>query len=350
MGMFSKERSSRRVRRNSESDQLSADMISPELMPRPPKRRWPKITFLVVIALIVAIGLALGVLYALVKITPLAGENTGRVNVMVMGLDEEAGRTDSLMILSVDTRGDDHEVAFLSIPRDLVMTVPQFGAMKVNAAYRYGELNDYPGGGPALLKKTLENNLDLPIHYYAVLEFTGFKKLIDTVGGVEVTISQDLADTEYPNAGYSGYDPFELAAGTYNLDGELALKVVRCRKGTCGDDYGRAERQQQVLLAFKQKLSTKETILNWPRLKALKTTLEEHLHTNFSWRAAAKLGLYLRQISETDTSRHVLSTSNYLLSDGSSDLYPSDASFAEIKQFIEQIFEQPSNNLPSAQR
>jgi LCP family protein required for cell wall assembly len=116
-----------------------------------------------------------------------------------------------------------------------------------------GEINDYPGGGGALAKKTVSEFLGYPIDYYVRINFDGFVQAIDAIGGVDVVVANTIHDEEYPTIDY-GYQTFHLDAGPQHLDGETALKYVRSRHGAGNDDFQRTKRQQQVLLAVKDQL------------------------------------------------------------------------------------------------
>lgn len=338
----------------------ASDFGSPPRPPReeplgsgeiPKKRRGKaKKIFLVFIIVFLVIAAVAGAGYAYVKATKLRGESAGRVNFMFLGVDSAASLSDTIMIVSLDTRQNrSPKLAIISLPRDLLVDIPELGTAKINAAYSNGLNSDHPGGGAGLSADTLEENFGQTIHYYAVLNFEGFEKIVDTVGGVEVNIESDLYDPEYPLPGYTGIETFELAAGKHKLNGELALKVARCRKGTCGNDYGRAARQQQIILALRQKLLSSQTLLNYGRLSGIRNTLTKNLDTDLELRQMAKLAWLLRDLGESDITRHVIDTSNFLVSaDGGSNLAPRSGDFTEINQFIKNIFTQTGDTLPEA--
>jgi len=183
---------------------------------------------------------------------PRSGE---RVNILLLGVDKrpsEAGptRTDTMIVVTLDpTTG---QVGMLSIPRDLWVRIPEYDIFaKINTAHVIGEARGYPGGGPALAKRTVSDLIGYPIHYYVKINFDGFRRLIDLIGGVDIYVPQDINDPTFPDDNY-GYDPLFIPAGQHHMDGELALKYARTRH--VDDDYGRARRQQQVLLAIKEQL------------------------------------------------------------------------------------------------
>ena len=182
-----------------------------------------------------------------------------RVNVLVMGIDQRPGeegafRTDTMLVLTLDpvtkTGG------MLSIPRDLWVPIPGYGVGRINTAHVLGQLNNHPGGGPALAAETVEANLGIRIHYYVRVDFNAFVELVDRLGGIDITVEEDIDDPKYPSqdpADPYGYDPLHIEAGEQHFDGETALKYARTRH-SAGGDFDRAERQQKVLRAVFDKV------------------------------------------------------------------------------------------------
>ncbi len=178
-----------------------------------------------------------------------------RVNILLLGVDQRPsqmipGLTDSMMLITIDPAHG--QVGILSIPRDTWVKIPGYEIYnKINTAHRIGEIKSYPGGGPALAKQTVSELLGYPVHYYVRLNFDGFREIIDYVGGLDIEVPRDLNDPTYPSDDY-GYDPLFIAKGLQHMDGALALKYARTRH--VDNDFGRAGRQQQVILALKNKI------------------------------------------------------------------------------------------------
>jgi LCP family protein required for cell wall assembly len=157
--------------------------------------------------------------------------------------DAKDWRTDLLIVVSVDPKMP--SVSLLSIPRDLYVYVPGWKMSRINTADSRGERVSYPGGGSGLIKATLEYNLGIRAHYFARIDFEGFVKLIDTLGGIDVVVDCELHDTFPDPEAEDGQGDIDLEPGVHHLEGKLALWYSRSRWKT--NDYDRARRQQRVL-------------------------------------------------------------------------------------------------------
>jgi len=180
-------------------------------------------------------------------------EQKERVNILLLGIDQREGdtstcRTDTMILVSLDP--ETNSASMVSIPRDLWVTIPGFGENRCNVAHYLGEKHDYPGGGPALAKKTIWYALGVPIHYYARINFVGFEKLVDAMGGITIDVEKAIHDEKYPD-GHYGVITIDIPAGVQKMDGKTALQYARSRHGKT--DFDRMERQQKVLLAARDK-------------------------------------------------------------------------------------------------
>ena len=204
---------------------------------------------------------------------------------------------DTIMIASLNLKTN--QVALLSLPRDLYAAVPDAGfETKINAIYQAG-LNNGKNESAAIdpLLKTIESITSLNINYYAVLNFDGFKKIIDAIGGINITNERDIYDTRYPGANYS-YETFELKKGFQHLDGDLALKYARERHNDPDGDFGRAKRQQEIIQAAKNKAFSGNTLFNVFALNNLFNALGDNLKTNIS---SQELEAFFELSQELDT-------------------------------------------------
>lgn len=219
---------------------------------------------------------------------PLKGEDSGRINVLLLG---RAGKsypgqnlTDTVMLASIDVR--ERRASFLSIPRDLFVPIPDSGlSTKLNSIYQYGlSQND---GGKSIMR-AVEDITGQEIPYYVALDFDGFEKVIDDIGGIRIFSERDILDTRYPGKNY-GYETFGLSAGWHTLDGSTALKYARERHDDPEGDFGRAKRQQQIIKAFQEKALSIRTYADPFTVNRLLDTLGDSVRTNLSMSQIASL-------------------------------------------------------------
>ncbi len=204
------------------------------------------------------------------------------INVLILGIDERSDqqgpwRTDTMILCSLDPVSQ--TVAMLSIPRDLWVPLPpglQYSHDdRINTAHFWGDYYGYPGGGPALAKRTVQYNLGVPVQYYVRVDFRGFQRIIDEIGGIDVEVPRDIIDTAYPVTG-DEVMTLTIKAGLQHMDGDLALKYARTRHDS--SDIDRAHRQQQVIMAVRDKVMRLDIPLT--RLPAILATLGTSLKTD----------------------------------------------------------------------
>lgn len=173
--------------------------------------------------------------------------------------DDGGSRSDTMILVRIDPATE--SASILSIPRDTKVIVPGFGVQKVNAAYAFGEAHkdEVQGGGPGLTMRTIEANFGIHVDYYAEVDFAGFEKIIDTVGGITIDNPYAIKDDEYPADG-SNYMRIYFPPGWQHLDGEEALIYARTRHDD--GDAMRSVRQQQVLLALREQAMNLNLISN----------------------------------------------------------------------------------------
>ena len=292
-------------------------------------------------------GVAAAGLKEKVEASDLKGEGDGRVNVLFLGVGDEghagAELTDTIMVASLDPRTND--VAMLGVPRDLYVRTSARGYDKINAVHAYGEQTK-KGDGPAAAKKVVSDTLGVPIHYYIRADFTGLKKAVDALGGVDIEVEQALYDPEYPcekNAGRAC--GLRIAAGKQRMDGATALKYVRCRKGNCGNDFGRAKRQQQVLVAMRERALKLSTLTNPAKISELISVVGNHIRTDLQAWEIKKLAEISQKIDPAKIINNVLDngdgglvrTANF---GGASVVIPAlgHGNFSAIQEFVRSIF------------
>ncbi len=180
------------------------------------------------------------------------------VNILLLGRDtardSASYRTDVMIIVSVNKAAN--AVTLLTLPRDLFVYIPGWTMNRLNTASGHGDAIGYPGGGVALLEQTILYNLGIPLHGWARIDFSGFKQVIDLLGGVDVPVSCAMQDWRLKDP----YDPavdvqnadnwalYTVEPGVQHMDGDLALWYARSRKRS--SDFDRSRRQHQVLRAM----------------------------------------------------------------------------------------------------
>lgn len=180
--------------------------------------------------------------------------NSERINILVMGIDRRPGepfisRTDTMMLMSIDP--EINQASILSIPRDLYVVIPGRGRDRINTAFVYGSTGNNPAAGAELAKQTVEYNIGVPVHHYVMVDFSAVTRGIDNIGGIDVNVPKDIYDPTFPDSNY-GYDSFYVPAGLQHFDGETALKYARTRHQD--NDFYRARRQQQIVMAVRDKV------------------------------------------------------------------------------------------------
>jgi LCP family protein required for cell wall assembly len=197
--------------------------------------------------------------------------------------DEGGSRSDTMILVRIDPATE--SASILSIPRDTKVIVPGFGVQKVNAAYAFGEANsdEVQGGGPGLTMRTIEANFGIHVDYYAEVDFAGFEKIIDTVGGVTIDNPYAIKDDEYPADG-NNYMRIYFPPGWQHLDGENALIYARTRHDD--GDAMRSVRQQQILLALREQAMNLNLISNAAELLG---ELGDSVRTDLSFNQSLEL-------------------------------------------------------------
>ena len=276
----------------------------------------------------------------------LKGEGDGRINILLLGLggaNHPGGNlTDTIMLASIDPINK--KIALLSIPRDLYVKIDgEYN--KINYAYSYGEQHQKEtGGGPAQAKKVVSDVLDLPIHYFVKMDFGGFAKIVDAIGGIDVNVEKAISDPYYPAADMKGYAPFFIKAGTHHMDGTLALKYVRSRETT--SDFDRSSRQQTVIKALTAKATSLGVLTNPGKITSMISTVGTHVKTDLSVSEMNRLIQLSKELDKNNIQNEVLDNSQdgLLVSKSGSAGYflvPKSGSFKQIQEFVHSFLSEP---------
>lgn len=189
------------------------------------------------------------------------------LTILVLGVDRRPDggdqNADVIMLAHLDLK--QKHLAVVSIPRDLLVTVPGVGVEKINGAYNSG-VKAHPGdraAGAALERDTVEAAFGVRIDDYVLVDFTGFTRVVDAVGGIDLTVPAPIHDDAYPTLDY-GTMVVDFAAGPQHMDGARALEYVRTRHQDSDD--GRRQRQMDVLRALLAKGQTVRSVTRAQRI------------------------------------------------------------------------------------
>lgn len=206
-------------------------------------------------------------------------------NIVVLGVDErkednDVGRSDTLFVVMFDT--SKKNISLLSVPRDTRVKIKGHGWDKINHAYAYG--------GRELTQRTVEEFLGLRIDNYVMVDFAGFKGLVDAIGGVDVNVEKDM----YYHDTWDGFT-IDLKKGLQHMDGKTAIQYVRYRDEE--GDIGRIKRQQNFLMAVNQKISSANMLLSVP---GLTKQLASMIKTNLPLTDIADIGRALHSMVKNE--------------------------------------------------
>jgi polyisoprenyl-teichoic acid--peptidoglycan teichoic acid transferase len=278
---------------------------------------------------------------------PVPWDGANRVTILVMGLDyrdwegEGPSRTDTMMLLTLDPVS--RTAGILSIPRDLWVNIPGFDYGKINTAYYLGEFYNLSGGGPGLAVQTVEELLGVDINYYAQVDFSAFENFINEIGGVEVDVPYELTvDPVGP------HNTVTLQPGLQTLDGPTALAYARNRE-TFGADFDRADRQQQVVLAMFDQITSlgklPKLIANSP---VIYNNLRNGIHTNLNLKDTISLAWTVAQTPRENIKQGLIGPNEVTMSyspDGMDILLPDmDA----VRIVRDQVFATTAGAAPAA--
>lgn len=211
--------------------------------------------------------------------TGLKSDENQHINILFLGVAGEGGEggnlSDSIMIASFNPKNP--SVSFLSLPRDLFIE-SQMGARRINEIYAAAKYKHKdPEKGLQIIKEAISKFTGVNIHYGAVIDFKIFQGLVDSLGGIDIFVPEDIEDPFYPDGNY-GFKTFVMRKGLQQLDGETALQYARSRKTS--SDYDRARRQQDILLAIRKKAEDINLLTDIKKLSSFYKTFTENIVTD----------------------------------------------------------------------
>ncbi len=274
---------------------------------------------------------------------------SGRVNVLIMGYGggshDGANLTDSMMVISLIPNGG--VTTMISVPRDLWISVPgNVGAeAKLNTAYQDGLSGGYNGetagrtAGGDEAARVVSDIIGLPVRFWVTIDFTGFRKLVDALGGVAITVPTAFT-AQYPRNDDPRIDPgwktIHFSTGPQHMTGEQAIEYARARYVTDpiseGSDFARSARQQLLIHAI---LGRARQVSAWPGLSSALDALQSSIYTNLS---LSDLALFAGKMDATHAGHIGLTDQNVLVdaqsADGQDILLPTNGDWNAIKTYV----------------
>jgi len=239
-------------------------------------------------------------------------DNTGHTNILLAGTGGQGhdggDLTDTIMVASIDYTNK--MVSMLSIPRDLYVKSSKLDTgERINLIYYLGKQKFNSKAGMEELKEIVSGIAGIQIDYFAKVDFEGFEKIVDSLGGVDLLVEKALYDPYYPLGETTRYQTFSIKAGMQHLDGKTALKYARSRKTT--SDFDRAKRQQDLISAIKEKALSLNVLTDPGKIQALYGSLQDSIETNFTVDEIIELGRVGKDFGKESVISNVLSDNPY---------------------------------------
>lgn len=267
-------------------------------------------------------------------------DGTERINIVLLGMrgadDPNGGMlADTIMIASIIPK--ENKVALISIPRDLYVKVPHANTMhKINFVHAYGQTQG--GKGLDYMKEILKEVTGLDIHYAVNINFEAFKSTIDLLDGITVHVPKAISETEQ----WQG-EPFYMPAGDQKMDGETALTYARARYST--SDFDRARRQQEVLIAIRNKAVSTGVLFNPLKINSLMDIIGNNVKTDLNAWEIKELIDIAKDLDFSNAKKRVFDTSDFGLLDAKTNeigeyiLIPRGNTYEGIRNVCQKIFE-----------
>lgn len=221
---------------------------------------------------------------------------TWKVNILIVGRwgseNDAPDLSDTIILASLNY--DKNTVSMFSIPRDLYVKYPTGGIWKINETYlRWYKQSKSKQDGVDAIKEVVSNITGEKVNYYINIDFAGFRKLIDTIGGIEIDVPEAIVDTSYPGPKHT-YIVFRVNKGLQKMNGETALRYSRSRHST--SDFDRSLRQQLVIKAIREKVLSLGVLTNPLKIKGIYDVLESHIVSDMNVSSIISFAMYAKEI------------------------------------------------------
>ena len=289
---------------------------------------------------------------ALGKDKMLKGELSDRVNVLLLGMGgaghEGPYLTDTIILVSLKPSTND--VALFSIPRDLYVPTSAFGWQKINAVNSLGMTRSHDGA--TLTSQTITEIFNVPVDYWIRLDFSAFKDFINWLHGIEINVERSFVDTQYPASNYQ-FQTISFEAGPQLMDGERALEFARSRHGNNNEDsdFARMKRQQKILMAIKNKLQEKSSMLSPTSLWELYNIFNKQVAANLDFSEIVRLTKIFNQLDENKIKTYTFEAGpsgplySEIAADGAYILRPKGGNFEPLAKIMQNAFSNSANLL-----
>lgn len=234
----------------------------------------------------------------------------GTINILLLGTDARpdevaATRTDAIVLVHINQKSG--RVSMLSLPRDLWVDYPRgLGEGRINAAYPLGESEYGSGGGAALAKTTIQQLLGLKVDYFILVNFEGFKTIIDEINGIRIDVPESIVDPAYPTEN-GGTVEIRFKKGPQWMNGERALMYARTRHAD--SDFGRNQRQQQVLMAIFERVRDQGMLQQLTSFDDYTGALRDYLRTDMNRNEMLQLATWGRNLRTDQIRRYAIDAS-----------------------------------------
>lgn len=271
-----------------------------------------------------------------------------QMNILLLGIGGDghdgAQLTDTIILASVHLK--EKKVAFLSIPRDTAYPLGGGRFEKINAVQAHAEKAE-PGEGARRTADALAKLLEIDIHHVVRIDFSGFARLVDAIGGVDVDVERTFTDPQYPTED-DKWTTVSFKKGMQHFGGERALTFARSRHGNNGEgsDFARSRRQQLLMIAIREKLLSLQTLGDASKLSALYSVISSHIQTDFTLWDLLQFAPLAKDFSTERMTLRVLTdapTGELVAANvgGAFMLFPKNPDWSDIREIAQNPFTDP---------
>ena len=252
------------------------------------------------------------------------------LTILLLGSDRRPAesspsRTDAIILLAIDPTKQ--RISMLSLPRDLLVSIPGYGWARINAAHVYGDVYPALGGGFALAQQTISQVVGVPIDYTILVDFQGFINVIDTLGGVPVQVTKSLYDPRFPTMDYK-FREVTFEPGTFTMDGITTLTYSRIRHPD--NDFERMTRQQAVIAGIANRLRAGTLLETVATTAQIPAALIGHATTTMPRDVIIALAWQMRATPGSNFSFHVFRDIVYGTGENRYAMYPVEGAIPRI--------------------